>query len=122
MSTAQHHTELIPDKEGTARKVEDLLKSSDYLATKIRHTIHNTHLLLGQWVLVEKLLKELVEREDDVGYMAAQVRRQTLKDQARDLVEQAVDACASRLSRILFMHTKLWIRVSVSRQTQTLPV
>ncbi|KAF8805739.1 hypothetical protein BYT27DRAFT_7192100 [Phlegmacium glaucopus] len=112
-STAQTRSELIPDEKGAAPKVEDLLNSSDYLATEVRYMIHNALLVLGKWVLVEKLLKELVEHEEKVGYMAAQVQRDVLMDQARDLVEQTVDDFARRLSRILIRHPKfqqLWVR------------
>ncbi|KAF8810922.1 hypothetical protein BYT27DRAFT_7208961 [Phlegmacium glaucopus] len=76
-----------------APKVEDLLNSLDYLATEVQYMIHNALLVLGKWVLVEKLLKELIEHEEKVGYMAVQVQQHVLMDQARDLVEQAVDDC-----------------------------
>lgn len=114
----KHRTELILDETGTAPKVEHLLKNADFLATQIRYTIHNNLLVLGRWALVEKLLKELVEHEDDVGYGPAKVRRQVLMDQARFLIEQAMDDCAHQVSRILCIHPKfqmLWVRVFVSR-------
>ncbi|KAF8799474.1 hypothetical protein BYT27DRAFT_7246076 [Phlegmacium glaucopus] len=109
--TAQHRTELIPDEKGAAPKVEDLLNQSSIARTtlplRVRYMINIALLVLSKWVLVEKLLKELVEHEEKVGHIAVQVQQHVLMDQARDLVEQAVDNCVRYLSRILVRHTKL---------------
>ncbi|KAF4622252.1 hypothetical protein D9613_009014 [Agrocybe pediades] len=122
-SAAEIRPELIPDKNGeTVANLQQMLANAEYLSKEVRYIFHNSLLELGQWSLVTRYLDDIVKLEESGGYKKTEIDRENLLNNARFIVEQAMEIIAGRInrsSRKLEALERLFVRICDHKEKWT---